>query len=114
MKAIWTIEVIAECKSSKVLFYGFYWQNLKRVVEVWMDEYAEYVYQRRPEYRHLSAGDMIPQKELRSRLGCKTFKWFMSNVAWDLSKHYPPVEPPAAAWGEVRLTDKVDRQGTKV
>uniref|UniRef100_H3CQA9 Polypeptide N-acetylgalactosaminyltransferase n=1 Tax=Tetraodon nigroviridis TaxID=99883 RepID=H3CQA9_TETNG len=75
-------------------------KNLKRVAEVWMDEYAEYVYQRRPEYRHLSAGDMTPQKELRSRLGCKNFKWFMSNVAWDLPKHYPPVEPPAAAWGE--------------
>lgn len=26
----------------------------------------------------------------------------MNEVAWDLPKHYPPVEPPAAAWGEVR------------
>ncbi|XP_035481462.2 polypeptide N-acetylgalactosaminyltransferase 10-like isoform X2 [Scophthalmus maximus] len=77
-------------------------RNLKRVAEVWMDEYAEYVYQRRPEYRHLSAGDMTAQKELRSRLNCKNFKWFMSEVAWDLPKHYPPVEPPAAAWGEIR------------
>ncbi|KAM8741284.1 polypeptide N-acetylgalactosaminyltransferase 10-like isoform 1-T2 [Acanthopagrus schlegelii] len=77
-------------------------KNLKRVAEVWMDEYAEYVYQRRPEYRHLSAGDMTAQKELRNRLNCKNFKWFMSEVAWDLPKHYPPVEPPAAAWGEIR------------
>ncbi|KAM7397641.1 hypothetical protein PAMA_005788 [Pampus argenteus] len=77
-------------------------RNLKRVAEVWMDEYAEYIYQRRPEYRHLSAGDMVVQKELRNRLNCKSFKWFMSDVAWDLPKHYPPVEPPAAAWGEVR------------
>ncbi|KAI3373953.1 hypothetical protein L3Q82_022515 [Scortum barcoo] len=78
-------------------------KNLKRVAEVWMDEYAaEYVYQRRPEYRHLSAGDMTAQKELRNRLSCKSFKWFMSEVAWDLPKHYPPVEPPAAAWGEIR------------
>ncbi|KAM9846545.1 polypeptide N-acetylgalactosaminyltransferase 10-like [Aulostomus maculatus] len=77
-------------------------KNLKRVAEVWMDEYAEYVYQRRPEYRHLSAGDMTAQKELRNRLNCKSFKWFMSEVAWDLPKHYPPVEPPAAAWGEIR------------
>lgn len=79
-------------------------QNLKRVAEVWMDEYAEYVFQRRPEYRHLSAGDMTAQKELRNRLNCKSFKWFMSNVAWDLPKHYPMVEPPAAAWGEVRIS----------
>ncbi|KAM3601328.1 uncharacterized protein V6R79_010698 [Siganus canaliculatus] len=77
-------------------------KNLKRVAEVWMDEYAEFVYQRRPEYRHLSAGDMTAQKDLRSHLSCKNFKWFMSEVAWDLPKHYPPVEPPAAAWGEIR------------
>ncbi|XP_037543695.1 polypeptide N-acetylgalactosaminyltransferase 10 [Nematolebias whitei] len=77
-------------------------KNLKRVAEVWMDEYAEYVYQRRPEYRHLSAGDMTAQKELRSRLNCNSFRWFMQEVAWDLPRHYPPVEPPAAAWGEIR------------
>ncbi|XP_030216841.1 polypeptide N-acetylgalactosaminyltransferase 10 [Gadus morhua] len=77
-------------------------RNLKRVAEVWMDEYAEFIYQRRPEYRHLSAGDTSQQKELRARLGCKDFKWFMSQVAWDLPKHYPPVEPPAGAWGEIR------------
>lgn len=79
----------------------FDFQNLKRVAEVWMDEYAEYIYQRRPEYRHLAAGDMAVQKDLRSQLNCKSFKWFMTKVAWDLPKHYPPVEPPAAAWGEV-------------
>uniref|UniRef100_A0A8C1LMQ3 polypeptide N-acetylgalactosaminyltransferase n=1 Tax=Cyprinus carpio TaxID=7962 RepID=A0A8C1LMQ3_CYPCA len=77
-------------------------RNLKRVAEVWMDEYAEFIYQRRPEYRHLSAGDVSAQKELRSRLNCRSFKWFMTEVAWDLPKHYPPVEPPAAAWGELR------------
>ncbi|XP_034033763.1 polypeptide N-acetylgalactosaminyltransferase 10-like [Thalassophryne amazonica] len=77
-------------------------RNLKRVAEVWMDEFAEYIYQRRPEYRHLSAGDMMAQKDLRNRLNCKNFKWFMTEVAWDLQKYYPPVEPPAAAWGEIR------------
>ncbi|XP_072769885.1 polypeptide N-acetylgalactosaminyltransferase 10-like isoform X2 [Nerophis lumbriciformis] len=77
-------------------------RNLKRVAEVWMDEYAEYIYKRRPEYRHLAAGDMTAQKKLRSQLNCKSFKWFMNEVAWDLPKHYPPVEPPAAAWGVVR------------
>lgn len=77
-------------------------QNLKRVAEVWMDEFAEHIYQRRPEYRHLSAGDVAAQKQLRARLNCKSFKWFMDKIAWDLPKHYPPVEPPAAAWGEIR------------
>lgn len=68
-----------------------------------MDEYAEYIYQRRPEYRHLSAGDVATQRDLRNKLNCRNFKWFMTEVAWDLPKHYPPVEPPAAAWGEVYL-----------
>ncbi|XP_075397983.1 polypeptide N-acetylgalactosaminyltransferase 10 isoform X3 [Tenrec ecaudatus] len=77
-------------------------RNLKRVAEVWMDAYAEYIYQRRPEYRHLSAGDVAAQKKLRSSLNCKSFKWFMTKIAWDLPKFYPPVEPPAAAWGEIR------------
>lgn len=77
-------------------------RNLKRVAEVWMDEYAEYIYQRRPEYRHLSAGDVVAQKKLRGALNCKSFKWFMTKIAWDLPKFYPPVEPPAAAWGEIR------------
>uniref|UniRef100_A0A8D0WDX5 Polypeptide N-acetylgalactosaminyltransferase n=1 Tax=Sus scrofa TaxID=9823 RepID=A0A8D0WDX5_PIG len=77
-------------------------RNLKRVAEVWMDEYAEHIYQRRPEYRHLSAGDVAAQKKLRSSLNCKSFKWFMTKIAWDLPKFYPPVEPPAAAWGEIR------------
>lgn len=67
-----------------------------------MDEFAEYIYQRRPEYRHLSTGDISAQKELRKQLKCKDFKWFMAAVAWDVPKYYPPVEPPPAAWGEVR------------
>ncbi|KAK2115037.1 hypothetical protein P7K49_005662 [Saguinus oedipus] len=74
--------------------------NLKRVAETWMDEFAEYIYQRRPEYRHLSTGDISAQKELRKQLKCKDFKWFMAAVAWDVPKYYPPVEPPPAAWGE--------------
>lgn len=69
-----------------------------------MDEFAEYIYQRRPEYRHLSTGDISAQKELRKHLKCKDFKWFMTAVAWDVPKYYPPVEPPPAAWGEVRNT----------
>eukprot|EP00075_Anas_platyrhynchos_P022960 XP_027312213.1 polypeptide N-acetylgalactosaminyltransferase-like 6 isoform X2 [Anas platyrhynchos] len=76
-------------------------RNLKRVAETWMDEFAEYIYQRRPEYRHLSTGDISAQKELRKHLKCKDFKWFMAAVAWDVPKYYPPVEPPPAAWGEL-------------
>uniref|UniRef100_V5H3Z4 Polypeptide N-acetylgalactosaminyltransferase n=2 Tax=Ixodes ricinus TaxID=34613 RepID=V5H3Z4_IXORI len=76
--------------------------NYKRVVEVWMDEYKEHLYHRRPHYRHLDPGDLTAQKALRKRLNCKSFKWFMEQVAFDQPSKYPAVEPPDYAWGEVR------------
>ncbi len=62
----------------------------------------EYLYMRKAKYRSLDAGDLSKQKGLRERLQCKSFKWFMENVAFDLTKKYPPVEPPDGAKGEIR------------
>ena len=66
-----------------------------------MDEYKEYLYNRRPHYRNIDAGDLSAQIAIRTKLKCKSFKWFMTEVAFDLIKHYPPVEPPNMAEGEV-------------
>ncbi|XP_046647991.1 putative polypeptide N-acetylgalactosaminyltransferase 10 [Daphnia pulicaria] len=85
--------------SAKGDFVG---RNYKRVAEVWMDEYKEYLYKRRPQYRNLEVGDLSSQTEIRERLQCKTFKWFMTNIAFDLPKKYPPIEPPDFASGEIR------------
>lgn len=76
-------------------------QNYRRVAEVWMDEYAEYLYKRRPHYRKIDPGDLDPQREIRKKLNCKPFKWFMKEVAFDLVKKYPPVEPPDYGSGQV-------------
>lgn len=67
-----------------------------------MDEYKEYLYNRRPHYRSLDYGDVSKQKALRQKLKCKPFKWFMQEVAFDQPLKYPPVEPPDFAWGTVR------------
>lgn len=67
-----------------------------------MDEYKEYLYQRRPHYRNLEYGSITKQKALRERLNCKPFKWFMEKIAFDQPLKYPPVEPPDFAWGSVR------------
>ncbi|GFW33875.1 polypeptide N-acetylgalactosaminyltransferase 10 [Trichonephila clavipes] len=75
--------------------------NYKRVAEVWMDEYKEYLYMRRPHYRDIDVGNLTEQKNLRKRLNCKPFKWFIEIVAFDQPKKYPPVEPPDYAKGEV-------------
>lgn len=78
-------------------------QNYRRVAEVWMDEYAEYIYMRRPHYRNIDPGDLTKQKALRDRLHCKPFKWFMENIAFDLPLKYPPIEPGDFGVGEVRV-----------
>jgi polypeptide N-acetylgalactosaminyltransferase len=80
----------------------FVGRNYRRVAEVWMDEYKEYLYKRRPQYRNIDVGDISKQKELREKLHCKSFKWFMENIAFDLPKKYPPIEPPDFAQGEIR------------
>ena len=77
-------------------------RNYKRVAEVWMDEYAEYVYRRLPHLRSIDPGDLSEQKALRMKLRCKSFKWFMENVAFDLVEFYPLVEPDDFASGEIR------------
>ncbi|CAH1266747.1 GALNT10 [Branchiostoma lanceolatum] len=77
-------------------------KNLKRVAEVWMDEYKEHLYRRRPHLRQTNMGDISGQLQLRERLKCKPFKWFMKVVAPDIILHYPPVEPEPAASGEIR------------
>ncbi|XP_035681271.1 polypeptide N-acetylgalactosaminyltransferase 10-like [Branchiostoma floridae] len=77
-------------------------KNLKRVAEVWMDEYKEHLYKRRPHLRQTNMGDISGQLQLRERLKCKPFKWFMKVVAPDIILHYPPVEPEPAASGEIR------------
>lgn len=63
-------------------------QNYRRVAEVWMDEYAEHLYSRRPHYRNISPGDISEQKALRERLHCKPFKWFITQVHTTLPSHF--------------------------
>lgn len=75
--------------------------NYKRVVEVWMDEYKEYFYTREPLAQFLDIGDISPQLELRERLGCKNFKWFMENVAYDVTSNFPLL-PKNLFWGELQ------------
>jgi len=77
-------------------------RNYKRVAAVWMDEYAEYLYKKRPHYRDMDPGDISEQVALRKKLQCKPFSWFMKEVAFDLPKHYPPVDPPDFVNGEIR------------
>lgn len=76
--------------------------NYKRVIETWWDkEYKEYFYTREPLARFYDAGDITSQLAIRNRLQCKSFDWFMTNVASDVYKDFPKL-PPNLFWGEVR------------
>ncbi|OQV13238.1 N-acetylgalactosaminyltransferase 7 [Hypsibius exemplaris] len=75
--------------------------NHRRVAETWMDEYKEYLYIREPLMPDVDFGDISKQKALRERLKCKSFKWFMENIAYDVVKEYPLL-PPNKHFGELR------------
>ncbi|XP_046339106.2 N-acetylgalactosaminyltransferase 7-like [Haliotis rufescens] len=75
-------------------------QNNVRTAEGWMDEYKEYLYVEYPALRTMKV-NVTDQLELRKRLGCKSFKWFMENVAYDVVKDYP-LPPANVVWGNIK------------
>uniref|UniRef100_A0A8C8R815 Polypeptide N-acetylgalactosaminyltransferase n=1 Tax=Pelusios castaneus TaxID=367368 RepID=A0A8C8R815_9SAUR len=64
-------------------------RNLARVAEVWLDEYKELFYGHGYHLiqKNLDVGDLTQQIELRKKLRCKSFKWYLENI-------YPDLEAP--------------------
>jgi len=68
------------------------------VIEVWFDEkHKEFFYTREPMARFLDHGDISKQLAIKERLHCKSFQWFMDNVAPDMLLKYPEL-PPNRYW----------------
>uniref|UniRef100_A0A5F8G649 Galactosyltransferase C-terminal domain-containing protein n=1 Tax=Monodelphis domestica TaxID=13616 RepID=A0A5F8G649_MONDO len=81
-------------------------KNYIRVVEVWWDGYKDYFYASRPESKALPYGDISELKKFREDHNCKSFKWFMEEIAYDIISHYP-LPPKNVEWGEVRMSYSV-------
>ncbi|XP_038607384.1 polypeptide N-acetylgalactosaminyltransferase 5 [Tachyglossus aculeatus] len=61
-------------------------RNLVRVAEVWLDEYKDLFYGHGLHLleRRSAIGNLTQQKELRKKLQCKSFRWYLENVFPDL------------------------------
>lgn len=76
-------------------------RNLKRVAEVWMDEYKAALYRTEPKRYELDPGDLKSAFALKKKLNCKPFKYFLDVIAPDLADTYPPFDLPVFASGAI-------------
>ena len=51
--------------------------------------------------RLVDMGDISEQLKLKDEKKCKSFDWFMKEIAYDVFFKYPRL-PPNQVWGEVR------------
>ncbi|CAD5223591.1 unnamed protein product [Bursaphelenchus okinawaensis] len=75
--------------------------NMLRVIKTWMDDYDKYYYIREPQAVKRTWGDITEQLELKRNLQCKSFKWYMQKVAYDVERSYPLL-PENDVWGEAK------------
>lgn len=76
-------------------------RNLKRVAEVWMDEFKEALYKTNPKRYALDPGDLSKALANKKKLNCKPFKYFLEVIAPDLAEQYPPYDLPLFASGAI-------------
>uniref|UniRef100_A0A336LNH0 Polypeptide N-acetylgalactosaminyltransferase n=1 Tax=Culicoides sonorensis TaxID=179676 RepID=A0A336LNH0_CULSO len=62
-------------------------RNTRRAAEVWMDDYKKYYYASVPLAKNIPFGKIDDRLELKERLQCKPFKWYLEHV-------YPELQVP--------------------
>lgn len=62
-------------------------KNTRRAAEVWMDDYKQYYYAAVPSAKSVPYGSIKGRLELRDKLQCKSFKWYLEHV-------YPELKVP--------------------
>ena len=70
----------------------------RRVIETWFDdEYKEFFYTREPFARFVDMGNITEQLAMKKKMNCKSFDWFMREVAYDVFDKYPKLPPSIPA-----------------
>lgn len=85
--------------------------NAARVAEVWMDEWRDFYYAMNPGARNVPVGDISARRELRDKLKCKSFRWYLENI-------YPESQMPLDYYylGDIRNVETkncLDTMGRK-
>jgi len=93
-------------------FGEVYLRNSARLAAGWMDEYADIYFRIRPSAKKTNYGDVTERLELRKKLDCKPFKYFLDKFFKD--KFIPTAEVTAAEGqlknGENQCIDKMGHQ----
>ena len=55
-------------------------KNNKRLAEVWLDEYKNFYYKISPSVAKTDPGDLSDRFNLRKRLNCRSFKWYLETI----------------------------------
>lgn len=84
-------------------------KNSRRAAEVWFDNYKKYYYAAVPYAKNVAFGDIRERLNLKMRLQCKPFSWYVHNVYPELKV---PKEEDVLAFGEIKQgEDCVDTLG---
>lgn len=60
--------------------------NTHRTARVWLDEYIDKFYESSPDARYLVSGDISQRLEIKHKLKCHNFSWFLDNIYPNLKK----------------------------